>query len=363
MTAEVLNYIKVKKQYTKDGFHLFYLFETAYVPSGQHLYIKKLKGLNTKCEDEDVDYKTIINYLKCAFLQKSATQYEPMINLLHTGSESGFLGDIIFLDELAKENESLDISLKKTWITDQWEKILKQLPDKSVLIMTKEKHYMIKAKYSRKQNENLSLNKSKSKNVTTRERQAQMKGQMKITCFFKATKSSSGSSIPKKSFIKKPIDSNPEFKIEMMARILRGDSVKVLWLPKNYRELNPSEFVKIFLLNNIAVMQEGYWCETEDGSKDENEITPTSSQQSIDLFQIISYEPMISNPLNPENIELDCIEDNSNDSSDSDGAGIIFKNKLKGFCSQAFKDLDSSTWKQAIDFVENLENYYEKTLL
>lgn len=228
MTTEVLKFIEVKKQYIKDEFKLFYLFETAYIPSGQHLYIKKLECLTTKCKKEDLNCKTIINHLKSAFLPKSSTKYEQMINILHAGSESGFLdGDIIFSDELANENELVDITQKKSWIIVQLEKVLKKLPDKSVLIMTKENHYMIKSKVSRKQNENMALNKSKSKNVIIRERQGQMKGQKKITSFFQVIKSSSVSSSKNNSFIQKQIISGSEYKIEMMARVLRGDSVKV----------------------------------------------------------------------------------------------------------------------------------------
>lgn len=242
MTTDLFEFLAVKKQYIEDGYKLFYLFEAAYIPDGQDLYIKKLDVLNKKCDHEDVDYKTIVNHLKCAYLQKSYTKYEPMINLLHVGSESGFLdGDITFLDEIAKENETLDIQLKKSWITDQFEKVLKQLPDNSVIIVSQEKHYMMKAKSSRyQQNEDSSLNKSKSKNLSTRKRQAQMKGQKKITSFFQSIKSSSVPLSQNKSLIENPIIPIPEYKFELMARVLRGDTVKVKHhsMNSNSAELN-----------------------------------------------------------------------------------------------------------------------------
>ena len=229
MTTELLEFLEVKKQYIKDGYKLFYLFEAAYIPEGQDLYIKKLNGLNKKCEDKDVDYKTIVNYLKSAFLQKSNTKYEPMINLLLVGSDTGFLDDdCIFLDEIAKDNEPLNIQLKKSWITDQFGKVLEQLPDKSAIIISQEKHYLIKAKGSRyKQNENSFLHKSKSKNLTNRERQAHMKGQQKITSFFQSIKSSSVASTQNKVYTQKPTITKSEYKFELMARALRGDTVKV----------------------------------------------------------------------------------------------------------------------------------------
>lgn len=235
MKTELIEFLEVKKQYIKDGYELFYLFETAYIPEGQDLYIKKLNGLIKKCDDEHVDNeKSIINYLKFAYLQKIYTKYEPMINLLHIGCKSGFIdGEIAFLDEVGNENENFDIQMKKKWITAQMEKILKQLPDKSVIIMTQEKHYLIKAKTSRCLNESMSQNICKSKKMTTRERQAQMKGQKKITSFFPSIKSSSVSTSQKKSFIERPTIPDPGYKFELMARVLRGDTVKV-----NYQSIN-----------------------------------------------------------------------------------------------------------------------------
>ncbi|CAO1393283.1 unnamed protein product [Diamesa hyperborea] len=351
--TELFEFLEVKKQYIKDGYKLFYLFETVYIPKGQDLYIKKLNGLNKKCEDEDVDYKTIVNYLKSAFLQKSYTTYEPMIHLLHVGSDSGFLNDdFIFLDEIANESEALDIQMKKRWITEQFEKVLRQIPDNSVIIISQEKHYMIKARGSRsQQTENCSQIRSKSK--TTRERQAQMKGQQKITSFFQSIKSSSVLSAQNKSFIEKPNMPKTEYKFIKMARELRGDTVKVLWIPKNYRELNPSEFVKTFLLNYIAEKHEVFLNETKEELQNSKYALATrncSQESSQDLFSDAN-----------DSLIIDC-DETSNDSSDSIDPGVILKNKLKQCCYQAIK-YHESTWKEAIDFAKNLECYYQNNLM
>lgn len=107
---------------------------------------------------------------------------------------------------------------------------------------------------------------------------------------------------------------------------------------------------------------ENYCYAIDANSNDEEKMTPSCCQQSIDLFEIIPYEPMKSNPLNPDNISLDCIEENSNDSFNSVNPEKALKNKLKEFCLQAVNELHNSTWEQAIDFVQNLEHYYENEL-
>lgn len=96
-------------------------------------------------------------------------------------------------------------------------------------------------------------------------------------------------------------------------------------------------------------------------SKDETEISPSCSQQSNQDLFIEANEPTISNPPDNDSLSLDC-DDDSNSSSDSVDPGMILKSKLKQFCFQAIM-FHKSTWKDAIDFAENLENHYENNLM
>lgn len=120
--------------------------------------------------------------------------------------------------------------------------------------------------------------------------------------------------------------------------------------------MNPSEYVKTFLLSYVALEHEKFMLQKE------TEMTPKCSQESNEEFHNVALEPLNSNPSNPYNLILDSDGENSSDSSDSVDIGVILKQKLKTFCFKAIKSHDS-TWKQAIDFVENIELYYENNLI
>lgn len=49
----------------------------------------------------------------------------------------------------------------------------------------------------------------------------------------------------------------PNLKIEEIVQVLRGDNVKILWLPKQHYELDPSQYVAVVLLNEFARQTEG----------------------------------------------------------------------------------------------------------
>lgn len=68
-----------------------------------------------------------------------------------------------------------------------------------------------------------------------------------MTDFFQSTKSPS-----LKQPYKKPEDP-PKNAIEEITQTLRGNSVKILWLPKLHYELDPSQYVSVFLLNEISL--------------------------------------------------------------------------------------------------------------
>lgn len=49
---------------------------------------------------------------------------------------------------------------------------------------------------------------------------------------------------------KSPADN--ELQVEKITQKLRGDLVKILWIPKDNLEVDPSQYLSIFLLNEIA---------------------------------------------------------------------------------------------------------------
>lgn len=70
-----------------------------------------------------------------------------------------------------------------------------------------------------------------------------------MTAFFKSTKSLNGAPYAKNI----AEASQPTYKIEAITQQLRGDQVKILWLPKAHYELNASEYVSVFLQNQIVL--------------------------------------------------------------------------------------------------------------
>jgi hypothetical protein len=80
-------------------------------------------------------------------------------------------------------------------------------------------------------------------------------GQRSITDFFAKKKSSADPSPYKKPLII-PFQSNFATEIEQITRKLRGDQVKILWMPKRHAEVDAARFITVFLLNEIARLTE-----------------------------------------------------------------------------------------------------------
>ena len=66
-----------------------------------------------------------------------------------------------------------------------------------------------------------------------------------MTDFFHSKKHSSITRV-------KPVQQQPKYKIEDITSAIRGDDVKILWIPKSHYELDPSRFVSVFLLNEVS---------------------------------------------------------------------------------------------------------------
>lgn len=76
----------------------------------------------------------------------------------------------------------------------------------------------------------------------------QRKGQKIMPEFFKAIKSAA-------SPLKKP-EKIPKYRVEKILQDLRGDTVKILWIPSGHYDLDPSQFVTVFLRNEIGLRVE-----------------------------------------------------------------------------------------------------------
>lgn len=78
-----------------------------------------------------------------------------------------------------------------------------------------------------------------------------------LTEYFKSNKaSSSASNIRPDTSDRESKLGNVRNLIEKQKQVLRGDDVRILWIPKQHSELDPSKFVAIFLLNEISLRLE-----------------------------------------------------------------------------------------------------------
>jgi hypothetical protein len=52
--------------------------------------------------------------------------------------------------------------------------------------------------------------------------------------------------------IESSFQSKRPFEIEEITQKLRGDNVKILWMPKRHSELDATQYISVFLLNEIS---------------------------------------------------------------------------------------------------------------
>lgn len=77
----------------------------------------------------------------------------------------------------------------------------------------------------------------------------QRKGQKLMTDFLQKVKNATTSAENSKSPAK---NAKNELQVEKITQKLRGELVKILWIPKDNLEVDPSQYLSIFLLNEIA---------------------------------------------------------------------------------------------------------------
>jgi hypothetical protein len=83
---------------------------------------------------------------------------------------------------------------------------------------------------------------------------------------------------------KKPVDVTVKsslhlkqtFKVEEITQKLRGANVKILWMPKRHWELDATQYISVFLLNEISRLVEN--------DEDEQTDTKTKCIAAIDRF-------------------------------------------------------------------------------
>lgn len=222
---------------------MFWIFETSYVEENKELYGKKLLNFEARLEKKEFPPKKMGDFLMCGFKNNQKNQEIDGVVIVHVGSREGFSKEeIIFIGE-KKTNESNKEKVKR--FVEDFKKIVanpKMIPNESVLLINHEKHHMMKTTSRQVTLKGVALN-SKMK---LREHLAQAKGQKSLTDFYKSTKAGS----PATPY-KKPAEW-PKYKIEEITRDLRGDSVKILWLPKAHFELDASQFVSVVLQNYIS---------------------------------------------------------------------------------------------------------------
>lgn len=122
-----------------------------------------------------------------------------------------------------------------------------------------------------------------------------------MTRYFKAIRNSSA--VP----CKKPIESKTvKSMIAAITQKLRGDNVRIVWLPKLHYELDPSQYISVFLLNEIYLLVHN----NEDG-KD----LKTICSDALDRFPNETWGKAIQWANDCERKYLEKAEDDADDES------------------------------------------------
>lgn len=98
------------------------------------------------------------------------------------------------------------------------------------------------------------------------------------------------------------------FEIENIAQKLRGDTVKILWLPKSHLELDATQYVSVFLLNEISRL-------IENDEDDESDVK-TKCNRAIDLLPNQIWQNASEYVEDCENFYLP--DDNASEDEDSE---------------------------------------------
>jgi hypothetical protein len=238
----LLKFIAEKRKLADEGFSFSYVYESSYLKELAENYEKRRTGLEKQLNDEEgYNADKVGKFLMIAHVQKKFEEPLQGVKMIHIGTEAGFSRESIALIAIQSTDEKP--SAHSQSFLETMRKILgnsKMIPDNTVLLLTSEPHHTMAAASNRyKLSENVINNKDK-----LREKAAKRRGQKAITTFFKSVKNQPIESKPKMS-------SKSLYKVEEMAMMLRGDKVKILWLPKKHYELNPSNYVSVFLHDEI----------------------------------------------------------------------------------------------------------------
>lgn len=116
------------------------------------------------------------------------------------------------------------------------------LPNRSVILLNQDTHHT--AKCEKRKSPPMTSSNKKLKTSATKSRA--------ITDFFPIVKSASSESAPKKP------DPVPifKYKVEGILHKVRGDNVKILWIPHKHSELDPMSYIQIMLKSLVCTFME-----------------------------------------------------------------------------------------------------------
>jgi len=218
----------------------------------EKLYSTKMNKLEERLDLFEQDRKLYTptkmgNFLMSAFTQKKFEEPLRGVKIVHVASEKGFSEEDIVLIELESTSESIQNKCDR--FIEFFEQIIsnmKLVPDKSCILLSSQQHKMIE------QGGKMTHLKEKRTPIKMklRDKVSKAKGQQLLTRYYKSSKAStSNSTVPyKKEFEPKTVKSL----IEGITQKRRRDEVKIIWMPKKHYELDPSQYISVFLLNDVA---------------------------------------------------------------------------------------------------------------
>jgi hypothetical protein len=267
-------YLETKKKLEDDGWNFTYIFDIVYIHENKDFYAKRLEKFEERYGKNEP--KELGNFLRCSNVNKRENEDVTGMKIIHIGSRDGFArGDIILIEEEKTNDRNLDKSKR---FIEAFKKIVSDktlIPDQTVILLNNEKHHLSKAGVRGKANQESLVVSGKKKKLEQVSKVSQIliiliqfvftninicykhqaKGQTYLPNYFKSVKASTSTQASTfKKEEKEPVAQlkRPEYKVEDITMKLRGDKVKILRFPKTHYELDASQFIAVYLLNEIA---------------------------------------------------------------------------------------------------------------
>lgn len=207
-------------------------------------------------------------------------------------SYSGFLPHEKFSFKVEAGNASKE--LRENHFLESFTNIVSDnelIPDRTLILLNQDKHHRMRPK--RKLSPSLtSSGKKKLKNAA---------GTRPITEYFTLTKSSN-------SNVKKVPELYFQFQVEEIVYKLRGDKVKILWIPDNHSELDPLKYVSTVLKSEICKFMEN----------NQDETTESAIKHNIEIFPDLTWTLINERVQQIEKIYMERNEDPEFDRDEKD---------------------------------------------